>query len=139
MITKISPDIQKAQALKETAVITFRRLQEGDQLKYPSNTLKDYYDILHALMDALLSLEGVKVKGEGAHKETIDQVASLYKLSDSVRMFLQEMREYRNRISYEGFHVKETYISANRERIIEIMHKLLALIEEELGKMERRV
>ena len=129
MITKISPDKQKAQALKETALVTLQRLQETDKLKYPSNTLKDYYDSLHELMDALLALEGVKVKGEGAHKETIDQVVLLYKLGEPIRVFLQEMREYRNRISYEGFHIKESYVAVNIKKIAEIFNKLLALLK----------
>lgn len=46
MKTKVTPDPQKAFALVKMAQITLSRLEETDKLKYPSNTLDDYYDIM---------------------------------------------------------------------------------------------
>ncbi|MBS3159240.1 hypothetical protein J4436_00460 [Candidatus Woesearchaeota archaeon] len=43
MITKTQPDKQKAESLKKMAEITLQRLEEMDLVKYPSNTLNDYY------------------------------------------------------------------------------------------------
>ncbi|HIH37707.1 hypothetical protein J4460_07840 [Candidatus Woesearchaeota archaeon] len=53
----IKPDKQKAKALQKMAEITLQRLKELDPEKYPSNTLTDYYDVLHKLMDAIALLE----------------------------------------------------------------------------------
>lgn len=72
MIIKVHPDIQKAKSLREMAVITLERLKETDKEKYLSNTLTDYYDIIRKLLEALTSLDGIKVKGEGAHQLIID-------------------------------------------------------------------
>jgi len=128
MRLNIKPDQTKAKSLLEMAKITQQRLKETDKSKYPANTLIDYYDIIHGLLEALTSLEGVKIKGEGAHKELIDYVSQKYNLGELNRVFLQELKDYRNRISYEGFSINLSYINANNEKIKEIIKKLMDLI-----------
>src|SRR3989338_4300803 len=117
MITTIQPDRQKAESLKAAAETTLQRLQETDIEKYPSNTLKDYYDVAHMIMDAIALVDGVKSRGEGAHQELIDYIANKYSLGEQTRQFLQQMRDYRNRISYEGFTINKNYIVLNQEKI----------------------
>lgn len=124
MITKVQPDMQKAEALRKTAKMTLERLKTTDQEKYPTNTLNDYYDIIHKLMEALTLEEGIKFRGEGAHQELIDYVCENNKLGGQNRQFLQQMREYRNRISYEGFSVNADYIRQNKTKILEIISRL---------------
>lgn len=125
MITRISPDKQKSEALKKIAEITLERLEETEIAKYPSNTLKDYYDVIHELMEAITLPNGIKFKGDGSHKELIDYVSKIHNLGDQTRQFLQEMREYRNRISYEGFMIHQNYITLNLEKIKRIIKTLL--------------
>lgn len=117
MITKITPDKQKSEALKKMAEITLERLEETEIAKYPSNTLKDYYDVIHELMEAITLSSGIKFKGDGAHQELIDYVSKVHNLGEQTRQFLQEMRDYRNRISYEGFMIHQNYITLNLEKI----------------------
>jgi hypothetical protein len=128
MIIKIQPDKQKAKSLGGMAKVTLKRLKEIKKEKYPSNTLTDYYDIIRKLMDALNSLEGIKIKGEGAHSQIINYVCNKYELGSSIKYFLQEMRDYRNRISYEGFSVRENYIKVNTKRIEMIINLLLKIM-----------
>ena len=137
MIIKTAPDKHKASSLFQTAKISFERLKETDMKKYPSNTLKDYYDIIHSLLESLASLEGVKTKQEGAHKELIDYVCQQHKLEESTRIFLQQLREYRNRIFYEGFNVNPNYISLNSVQLQKIVNYLFKLYQDELNKMEK--
>ena len=124
MITKVKPDKQKSGSLKKMAEITLERLDNTDMGKYPSNTLLDYYDVVHNLMEALTLREGIKVKGEGAHKELVDHVAKQQKINEQMRQFLQQMRDYRNRISYEGFMIHKNYINLNKEIIKRIIQHL---------------
>ena len=121
MITKIKPDTQKSESLKKMAEITLERLDDTNMRKYPSNTLVDYYDIFHKLIEALTLREGIKVKGEGVHQELIDYIAQQKKIDEQMRQFLQQMRNYRNRISYEGFMIHENYINLNKEIIERII------------------
>jgi uncharacterized coiled-coil DUF342 family protein len=127
MQIKIGVDRQKAMALIKMAKTTLERLKETSQDKYPTNALTDYYDILHKVMEALVSVEGIKIKGEGAHQELIDYVCKRYELGEPVRRFLQELRDYRNRVSYEGFMITPAYIKANFKKIEEIINILMGL------------
>ena len=119
--------MQKAVSLKKTAKITLERLEDTDKSKYPSNTLKDYYDIIHELMESLTLKDGIKAKGEGAHMELIDYVCRTYKFTEQQRIFLQQLRNYRNRISYEGFSITEDFIVSNEKKIKNIVEKLFGL------------
>ncbi len=49
MIVKITPDKQKSDSLAKMAEITLERLNKTNFEEYPSNTLVDYYDIIHML------------------------------------------------------------------------------------------
>jgi len=124
MITRISKDKQKANSLKKMAKVTLERLNKTDKEKYPSNTLLDYYDVLHKLMEALTIKEGIKIKGEGAHQELIEYIAKKKYIDEKTRQFLQQMRDYRNRISYEGFMIPKNYIHINKNTIQKIITNL---------------
>ena len=128
MITEIQPDKQKAKALLKMAETTLERLESTDKEKYPTNTLIDYYDSLHKLMESLTLSEGIKIKGEGAHYLLIEYIAKKHKFQEKERLFLQQIREYKNRISYEGFSVSINYIYQNEDTIKSIKEKLLGLI-----------
>jgi hypothetical protein len=118
MIIKIQPDKQKAIALRKMAEITQKRLEETEIEKYPSNSLTDYYDIMHKLMEGLTLREGIKIKGEGAHTELINYIAKEHNLEEIERDFIQQMK---------GFTINKNFIILNRERIVDIIKKLMTL------------
>jgi hypothetical protein len=64
MITPITPDKQKSESLRKMAEITLERLEKTNIEEYPSNTLLDYYDAIHNLMEAITAKNGIKIKGE---------------------------------------------------------------------------
>jgi|SRR3989344_8804813 len=128
MIIQIKPDQQKSESLKRMAEITLQRLNKTEMRLYPSNTLTDYYDTIHKLMEALTLKEGVKVKGEGAHQELIDYIAKQKRIDEQSRQLLQQMREYRNQISYEGFIIHQNYLILNKEKIEKVIRHLFELM-----------
>ena len=128
MIIKVKKDKQKSESLKKMAQITLERLERTDMEKYPSNTLLDYYDVIHKLMEALTIKKGIKAKGEGAHQELIEYIAREKIINEQIRQFLQQMREYRNKISYEGFMIHKNYISLNKEKIQNIIKNFFSLL-----------
>lgn len=130
MRLKIQPDKQKAKSLKRMAEITLERVSETDINKYPSNVLVDYYDIIHKLLEAITLLEGTKVKGEGAHEELIEYVAKSYSLDEQARQLVQQMRDYRNRNSYEGFMINKNYVLLNEKKIKELIELLFDKLSE---------
>lgn len=116
MKNKAKIDKGKAISLMNMARITLERLNLLDKLKYPSNTLNDFYDILHKLMESYSSLKSIKFSGDNAHKELIDYVCQeLFNSQD--RIFLQELRQFRNQIAYEGFNIDKDYLERNIKRI----------------------
>lgn len=129
MIIYILPDNQKSNSLKKMAKVTLERLNKTDIFLYPSNTLIDYYDVVHKLMEAFTLKKGIKIKGEGAHQELIDYLAQQSKFDEQTRQFLQQMRDYRNRISYEGFMIDKNYIELNQNFIQEIINDLFEINE----------
>lgn len=123
MKLNVAPDKSKAEALLKMAKITLERLHEFNEEKYPSNTLVDYYDVIHKLCDALSCLEGIKFTGEGAHQQLLDHVCKK-NLDEGKRVFLQDMRDFRNRIQYEGFFVNPNYITSHSKKINTIIKQL---------------
>ncbi len=131
MKRRITSDRKRARSLLKMAKISLERLNSFDKLKYPSNTLDDYYDIIHQLMEAISLGKGVKFIGDYSHKELIDWVSNELKFSSSEKEFIQSLRNYRNKISYEGFFVKPDFIKRNDRKINNAI-KMLKLYLEDL-------
>lgn len=124
-------DINKSESLLKMAKITLERLDSFDKLKYPSNTVNDYYDVLHKLFESYSSLKGVKFVGDNAHKELIDFLCvELFNEQDKI--FLQNLRQFRNQISYEGFNIDEDFLERNDKRIRDYINYLIKLLEKGL-------
>lgn len=81
---------------------TLARLAETRQEAYPSDTLRDFYEILHQLMEAILYERAEKTHGDGAHKELIDRLAYYGDIDAQTRILLQDVRERRHHLAYEG-------------------------------------
>ena len=94
MMQKATPSKFEAIPLLEAAESKLERLDTTDKEKYISETVKDYYEAIHCLIDAVSCLEGFKARGEGAHKELIDHFCHTHAIPSSDRVFLQEMRDY---------------------------------------------
>lgn len=131
MISRVKQDRDKAQSLMKMAEITLERLEKTEMELYPSNTLLDLYDAIHRLIEAFTICEGIKIRGEGAHQELIDYIAKEH-INEETRQFLQEMREFRNRISYEGFIIHKNYIKLNRKKIQKIVESLSEIVKSKL-------
>ncbi|MFA5485302.1 MAG: hypothetical protein WC260_03585 [Candidatus Pacearchaeota archaeon] len=131
MKKKVSVDKNKSISLLDMAKITLERLNSFNKLKYPSNTLNDYYDVLHKLMESYTSLIGVKFIGDNAHKELIDFISKVF-FEDEDKIFLQNLRQFRNQIYYEGFNVSQDYLKRNVNDIEEIIHILINKLQEML-------
>lgn len=122
-IRKTQPDLAKARSLLQSANTTHQRLKETDIEKYPSNALVDYYDIIHKLLEAIALTEGIKTRGEGAHKTLIQYICKKY-CSEQQKAQVQELREYQNKINYEGMIIKTHYITANKPLYEQIIREL---------------
>lgn len=129
---KVNPDPEKAKSLVKMSKKIKNRIDETNLEKYPSQVMKDYYEILKQLMEAIASLDGVKTKGKGAHKRLIDWIAKKYNLPERDRQFLQQIRVYRNRISYEGLSIDVWYLKRNKGKLERFIRKFREIVKKRL-------
>lgn len=69
-------------------------------------------------MSILILLDGLKVEGEGSHKQ---QITYLRKncLTEGQASTIDELRQIRNRISYDGFFVNSDYLMRKEAKLLE--------------------
>lgn len=130
-LIKISEDKEKARSMLKMAKQRLEMLDILDTAKYTSLVVEGYYEVIKELIASILSLDGYKTKGEGAHKTLIDYLGDAYdsEFKPSDIYFLDDLRKIRNRINYDGFFVKEEYLVRNKEAIVTIINKLSLLVE----------
>jgi hypothetical protein len=132
MILKITPDLEKAKSFFKLAQESFEKLLASSFSKYPSSSLKEYYDALHFIFEGISSSLGVKVKGEGAHAELINFICKTFSISEGERQFLQTLRDYRNKISYEGLAIPKEFMQDNKNELKDMFFKFSSLLEEKI-------
>ena len=120
------PNKHKANTLIELADNLLERLETTNKAQYSTSTFLDYYTIIHHLMEAIASLDGIKFFGKGAHFNLIDYVSSKYKID--CKDFLQEFRDRRNNVIYEGKKVGPQFLR-NEDYIKEIIKQLKTIIK----------
>lgn len=131
VLTNIKPDKEKAKYLLKMANQTQERLNLLNKEKFASNTLTDYYDIIHQLMEAIACLDGIKFKGESAHSQLIRYICNEYSLSHK-DSFLQNLRVYRNKVCYEGLQVDKDYLDTYTEQIEKIISFIKEIIKQKI-------
>ncbi|PIU72600.1 hypothetical protein COS79_01995 [Candidatus Woesearchaeota archaeon CG06_land_8_20_14_3_00_33_13] len=108
-------------------------VKQIDITKFASNVTKEYYEIIRELMTIILLLDGYKTFGEGAHRRLIGYLEENYKQFNSYEISLiDSLRITRNKISYNGFFVEETYIQRKLEDILKLINKLKEIVKEKI-------
>ena len=85
-------------------------------------------------MRILMLLDGWKTQGEGAHRNIIRYIEKVYK-SELTRFeisVIDELREIRNQVAYDGFFVKESYLDGRLKNILMIIERLQNIISKKL-------
>src|SRR3989344_7599825 len=103
---KTTPDIPRARFLATESEISFEGLKEmmqkiGINDRNSNLAIKNYYDILMGLIRAKLLLEGYISSGNYAHEAEISYFKK-FNLSDKEVSFLNELRYFRNSVTYYG-------------------------------------
>lgn len=128
-LIKITPDKEKVKSILKMVETTLEMIKTIDKIKFPSNVMKEYYEIIRELISIVLLLDGYKTQGTGAHKMMIDYLAKNYEEFSSYEIsFLNDLRMLRNKIAYDGFFVKEDFVTRNTGKIQEIITKLKSII-----------
>ncbi len=122
---KVSPDKSRAEFLIQESRNSLEGLKErveklGIHNQNANSIIKDCYDIILELIRAKLFLEGYNISGNFAHEAEISYLLKKG-FKDNEIMFLNELRYFRNSITYYGKILDETYA----KKIFSFMNTLL--------------
>ena len=132
-LLRITPNKDKARSIFKMVEITLEMIRQIDKSKFPSNIAKEYYEVTRELISIILLLDGYKTIGEGAHKKQIEYLEANYKeFSKSEIAFIDDLRMTRNKIAYNGFFVKESYIDRKLMDITKIINKLKEIVRKKI-------
>ncbi len=132
-LIRITPNKEKAASILKMVDITLEMIKEVDIKKFPSNLLKEYYDVLRELISIILLLDGYKTYGEEAHKISIEYLSSNYKQFSSYEISLiNDLRVTRNKVAYDGFFIKTDYLERKLKEINSLIIKLQTIIKDKL-------
>lgn len=133
-LIRVTPNKEKAQSILKMVETTLEMIKLIDKIKFPSNITKEYYEVIRELISIILLLDGYKTAGEGAHKKQIEYLEANYKEFNKAEIILiDDLRVTRNKIAYDGFFVKESYVERKMADINRIIEKLKELISKKLN------
>ena len=127
---KVAPNRGRARSLLKMSNKILERINLTEKDSFPSQVVRDYFDIIHQLFEALASFEGVKFDGTGSHEHLIDWGCGRLKMTSGEKDLLQGLRKLRNRFAYEGFFIKDDYLSRNESRFIKVIKKIRSAVED---------
>ncbi len=132
-IIKTTPDREKVKSILKMVETTLEMVSAIESKKYPSNVLKEYYEVIRELITVILLLDGYKTQGEGAHKKLIEYLEKNYpEFKRHEISLIDDLRIVRNRIAYNGFFVNDEYLERKMKEILVIIEKLRVIIYKKL-------
>lgn len=137
-LIRITPNKEKAQSMLKMVETTIEMIKTISQQRFPSNILKDYYDVVRELLSIIVLLDGYKTTGEGAHKKLIEYIEKKYKqITKGEIISIDGLRILRNKIVYDGFFITEEYLARKIPEIEQTIIKLKEIIKEKFRQTER--
>ncbi len=136
-IRNVDKDIEKIKAILK--MVRFESDIVSD-IKIKDNTAsklaKDYYEIIKELLVALLLSYGLKSSN---HECLVSFFKMKYPKYEYEAKLIHELKNVRNRISYDGYFVGKDYITKNRaefKHIIGLLRDLIKSNVSDLGQMD---
>jgi uncharacterized protein (UPF0332 family) len=126
-IKTVQPDRERINSIIKMCRV---RLRVTEEVKLDDQTASiiatDYYEIIKELLTALLLKHGLKSDN---HECLIAFFKNRYPQYEYETSAIHQLKDVRNRVSYEGIFVQKSYIEMNRlefRHIIELLEKLLS-------------
>lgn len=125
-IREIEIDYEKVKSLLKMSEVRagYLKKQEYDE-KTCSIISEGYYEMIKELLVALLLKNGLKSNN---HECLISFFKTKYPQYEYEALIIHQLKDIRNRISYDGMFVKKDYLDKNKlefEHIIEILKELI--------------
>jgi uncharacterized protein (UPF0332 family) len=126
-IKNVQPDKERIKSILKMCKVR-RRVTEEVKLddQTASVIAADYYEIIKELLTAILLKHGLKSDN---HECLISFFKNKYPAYEYEVSAIHQLKDVRNRVSYEGIFVHKSYIEMNKlefNHIIDLLEKLLA-------------
>ncbi|MFH1506752.1 MAG: hypothetical protein ABIE94_07270 [archaeon] len=125
-IKKVQQDMDKIKSIREMCDVRLEILKETKLTdKRASVIASDYYEIIKELLTALLLKNGMKSDN---HECLISFFKNNFPKYEYETKIMHQLKDVRNRASYDGVFVKKDYVEKNKlefEHIIKLLNKLL--------------
>lgn len=125
-IKKVEPDNERIESIKRMCNI---RLKVIKNIKIDDETASiiaaDYYEIIKELLTAFVLKNGLKSDN---HECLISLFKNKFPQYEYEAKMMHQLKNVRNRVSYDGIFVKKDYININQlefEHIIDLLNKIL--------------
>lgn len=133
MIRKSTPDKARAGFLLKESDVSFEGLKErvkiiGINDKNANSIIKDCYDILMEIIRAKLLLVGYSSSGSYSHEAEISYLKKLG-FPDNEVSFLNELRYFRNSVTYYGKILDKEYA----EKVFDFLNRIIKKLKK-VGK-----
>lgn len=129
-LIKTIKDVAKAKSLMQMLKQREEALGMLDAERFTSVIVEGYYEVIKEAMTALMALDSYKTM---SHEALVAYLKHFYKeFSEYEISIIDELRKTRNRVNYNGFHVKMDYLDRNKRMFLGIINKLKAVLEERL-------
>lgn len=130
VVRKLTPDKPRAEFLIKESEVSLEGLNErikiiGINNKNANSIIKDCYDIMMELIRAKLLLSGYSSSGSHAHEGEISYLKKLG-FPDSEISFLNELRYYRNSVTYYGKILDKEYA----EKVFNFLKRIVGKLKE---------
>lgn len=125
-IKKVEPDKEKITSIQKMCEV---RLKVIENIKLDEETASiiatDYYEVIKELLTALLLKHGLKSNN---HECLISFFKNQHPEHEYETLIIHQLKDVRNRVSYDGIFVEKSYIEMNVlefKHIIELLNGLI--------------
>ncbi len=132
MIIKVAPDKEKVNSMINLIKNRKEFVLSLDWEKFPTQVAENYYEIIKELATAILLLDGLKIIGETAHKELIEELLRYKEFEEAEIKLIDDLRVKRNRSSYDGKPIEKIYLENKKDRLLQIIEKLENFLNKKL-------
>ena len=128
-VRKVSPDINKVNSILKMCDIRLRFTEKHEiDNETASIITEDYYEIIKELLTALLLKDGLKSENHECLISYFKEKHSKYEYEINI---IHELKNIRNRISYDGIFVDKSYLIKNKLEFKHIINLLKKLVKED--------
>ena len=133
-VNRIRPDKEMAKSLLKMMKIRLKATESLDKNRFTSIVVEGYYEVIKEGITALMAMDGYKTL---SHEALVVYLKEFYKeFAEHETVFIDQLRQLRNKIVYKGFFVEKDYLDRNEKQIMEIVAKIRKLLERPDGQSE---